>query len=319
MTAVSICIPAYRQVEFLELALDSVVEQRFTDYEVVITDDSPDGEVEDLVRTYDFGGRLRYFRNSHPLGSPMNWDEAIRQSRAPLIKILHHDDRFAHPDALGRFVALMDANPDCLLGFSASQVEDVVNDRTWIHRADATQLDDLRRRPERLLLGNVIGAPSATIHRRALSLEFDPRMKWYVDVDFYMRALRQRPRIAFTEEPLIITPTGVAHQVTEQFRDNALLRMREGLLMFEKAFDQLHDDPDVAVFWWRTLRGLRMRALKHLERQAEVPSPLKPYFRHLFAHPPRGEHKTLADYVPSALRDAWRPVRQALSPRRVRP
>lgn len=49
---VSICIPAYKQPEFLKRCLDSVFEQSYTDYEVIITDDSPDNEIEKLVNTY---------------------------------------------------------------------------------------------------------------------------------------------------------------------------------------------------------------------------------------------------------------------------
>ena len=318
MSAVSICIPTYRQVDFLQQALDSLVIQRFTDYEVVVTDDSPDGDVEELIRSYDFGGRLRYFRNFRPLGSPRNWDEAVRLSSAPLIKILHHDDQFAHADALGRFVALMEQNPDCAFGFSATQVEDVMTGASWVHSADAAQIADMKRRPERLLLGNVIGAPSATIYRRSLGLDFDPRMRWLVDVDFYMRALRLNPRVAVTEEPLIITPTGARHQVTEAVRDDGALQVREALLMFEKAFDQLSGDPDVALFWWRTLKRYRVRNVKQLARYGEIQPALNAYFRSLFAHPPRDGRRRLADFVPAALRNLWRPVRQGASARKIR-
>ncbi len=312
MTAVSVCIPAYRQVSYLEQALDSLVIQRFIDYEVVITDDSPDGEVEELIRSYDFGGRLRYFRNLHPLGSPRNWDEAIRLSHAPLVKILHHDDRFANGDALGRFVALMDENPDCLLGFCASQVEDVSTGESWVHAADAAQLADMKLRPERLLLGNVIGAPSATIHRRSAALHYDPRLKWLVDVDFYMRALRLNPRVAFLPEPLIVTTSGAAHQITETVRGDEALKMRETLLMFEKAFNQLHDDPDVALFWWRLLKRNKVRSAKQMERFAATPPAIAAYFRALYAHPPRDGRRRLGDLMPTVLRDAWRPIRQSL-------
>ena len=131
-------------------------------------------------------------------------------------------------------------------------------------------------------------------------------MKWYADVDFYLRALRQNPRIAFTEEPLVVTVAGSPHQVSEQLRDNGVVRMREALLLFEKAFAQLQADPEMAVFWWRILHDLRIRNLKamdkHLDRYTQVPPALRAYFRHLFAHPPRSEVEGLARFVPSLLR-----------------
>ncbi|TCT03965.1 glycosyltransferase family 2 protein [Aquabacter spiritensis] len=311
MLAVSICIPAYREIALLEKALDSVVMQRFTDYEVIVADDTPDAAVEDLIRSYDFGGRMHYFRNPHALGAPRNWNEAVASARAPLVKLLHQDDRFAHADALGRFVALMQAHPDCAFGFCASRVEDLPGGREWVHAADAAQLADLKRRPERLLLGNVVGGPSATIYRRALALDYDPRLRWLVDVDFYMRALRQNPRVAFAAEPLVVTSNG-PHQISATLRHDTALQAREALLMFEKALDQLADDPDVAVFWWRTLRANRIRSARQIGRLG-APSPaVAAYFKTLFAHPPRSERRRLADFVPDRLREVWRPIRHAL-------
>ncbi|MEP9376345.1 glycosyltransferase family 2 protein [Aquabacter sp. CN5-332] len=303
MPAVSVCIPAYRQVAALEQALDSLVVQRFTNYDVVITDDSPDSEVEALIRTYDFGGRLRYFRNPHPLGAPRNWDEAIRLSHAPLIKMLHPHDRFAHPDALGRFVALMDENPDCLLGFAASRVEDEAG-QTSLNAADPAQLADLKRRPERLLLGDVIGSASAAIRRRAPPLEYDPRLTRLVDVDLHLRALRLNPRLAYLEEPLTLISTEPPPSTPE----DRTLEVREALVIFQKVFDQLHDDPDAALYWWRMLKRHKVRSFKQLVRLGEPPPALAAYFRRLYACPPRDGERSLADALTAPFRLAWRPI-----------
>jgi len=51
---ISICIPAYKNVGFLERLLHSISIQSFADYEVVITDDSPDDSVKNLYRIIPF-------------------------------------------------------------------------------------------------------------------------------------------------------------------------------------------------------------------------------------------------------------------------
>jgi glycosyltransferase involved in cell wall biosynthesis len=69
---VSICIPAYKQTGPLQKTLESVQMQGFLDYEIVLTDDSPDDAVEKLARSFSFGNKLRYFRNPtlcNPAGS----------------------------------------------------------------------------------------------------------------------------------------------------------------------------------------------------------------------------------------------------------
>ena len=58
MPRLSICIPTYCQTEFLRATLLSVHAQDFSDYELIISDDSPGDSVAELVALFDFGGRL---------------------------------------------------------------------------------------------------------------------------------------------------------------------------------------------------------------------------------------------------------------------
>ena len=55
MVKVSICVPAYKNPVGVERLLESIKVQSFTDYEVVVTDDSPDG----LWRRLYVGQRFR--------------------------------------------------------------------------------------------------------------------------------------------------------------------------------------------------------------------------------------------------------------------
>ena len=66
---VSICIPTYQQIEYLKKTLDSIQIQDFTDYEVIITDDSRDNSVKYLVETYSSYLPIRYYLNEESLDS----------------------------------------------------------------------------------------------------------------------------------------------------------------------------------------------------------------------------------------------------------
>ena len=63
MVKVSICVPAYKNPVGVERLLGSIKVQSFTDYEVVVTDDSPDGSVEEVVRRAEVPG-IVYVRNA---------------------------------------------------------------------------------------------------------------------------------------------------------------------------------------------------------------------------------------------------------------
>lgn len=274
MPHLSICIPTYCQTEFLSATLRSVQAQDFSDYELIISDDTPGKSVADLVRSFDFGGRLRYYRNPAVLGSPGNWNEVVRHAKGDYIKLLHHDDQLNHPGALSAFVHLLDEHPQANFAFSATHVHNTVNGQQHVHRPTETQLARLSGMPEMLFFGNVIGAPSATIYRNGLGVEYDRNMKWLVDIDFYIRILQQNPQFAYTPEVLIVTPTNAVHQVTEICRNSALIELQEHLFLYQKIFAKLHAEPATRHTWFRLFEKYSIHSHSDIEHiGAKLPSP----------------------------------------------
>ena len=77
---VSICIPAYDQVDYLKKNIDSVLVQTYTKYEIIVTDDSPSDIVKDLIQQYQRPDIIKYYKNDTALGTPENWNEGIRRA-----------------------------------------------------------------------------------------------------------------------------------------------------------------------------------------------------------------------------------------------
>ena len=92
---ISICIPAYKRIEFLQRLFNSIAIQTYKDYEVIITDDSPDESVSTFIKNYGAIDNVLYFRNLITLGTPENWNESIRKASGTWIKLMHDDDWFA--------------------------------------------------------------------------------------------------------------------------------------------------------------------------------------------------------------------------------
>ena len=80
MPFISICIPAYQNKKFLERLLKSISIQTFKDFEVVVSDDSPTNELENICRSYSDTFKIHYYRNAIPLGTPGNWNFAISKA-----------------------------------------------------------------------------------------------------------------------------------------------------------------------------------------------------------------------------------------------
>lgn len=265
MPRLSICIPTYCQVDYLRETLFSIQAQNFNDYELIVSDDSPDDSVARLVESFNFGDRLYYHRNLSALGSPENWNEAVRQARGGYIKLLHHDDRLAHPSALKTFVRMLDEHPEASFAFSASLVENAISGKSRVHRPTKEQLARLSVSPEELFFGNVIGAPSATIYRNGLGVEYDQRMKWLVDVDFYIRVLQKNPCFVFSPEVLVVTTSGANHQITKESENNAEIEVLEYLLLYQKVGSKLQNYLGAQRVWFRLFEKYRIYSQKDLE------------------------------------------------------
>jgi len=201
---VSICIPAYDQVDYLKKNIDSVLSQTYTDYEIIITDDSPSDIVKDFIQQYQQPDIIKYYKNDTALGSPENWNECIRRASGEYIKILHHDDYFSNEVSLAKYVGLLDNNPGADFAFSATlAIEPGI--REWEHRISNTELEGLKKDPLLLYRNNIIGAPSTTIYRRKIELFFDKNLKWLVDIEFYLRVIELNRNIIYSRESLVVT------------------------------------------------------------------------------------------------------------------
>lgn len=232
MPKVSICIPAYNQAVHLKKSIDSVLSQTFTDYEIILTDDSPGNIVSDLVKKYNLPDAIIYFKNKTTLGSPENWNEAIKKSTGEYIKILHHDDCLFNKDSLGKFVAMLDTNPSADFAFAATLVTSIKH-AVEEHRSSPAQLNSLRKDATIIYKSNFVGAPSTTIFRRKATCFFDKNLKWLVDIDFYIRMLLQGQLFVCSEEILTVThmPEG---RITEACENNKEVEVFEYFYLFDK-------------------------------------------------------------------------------------
>jgi len=238
MAKVSICIPAYLQTTFLTKTLDSILVQDYKDFEVIITDDSPDDTVKKLVERYDFGGRLRYIKNQVRKGTPANWNEAISFATGDYIKIMHHDDWFTQSSSLQEFVDLLDRNPKADFAFSGYNV--IAGDFKYYGFIGSQRSKQFKNDPYLLLLGNYVGVPSVTIFKRNYIGTFDESLKWLVDVDFYVQCFENNPDFVAKDKALINMCNSEDHQVTKECKNNMEIEIREYIYLYQKYNERIN-------------------------------------------------------------------------------
>ena len=231
---VSICIPAFNQPKFLLRTLRSIMIQTYEDFEVIITDDSPGDLVENAVGELLPNPKLIYYKNRKTLGTPENWNRALKLARGEYIKFLHHDDWFTDQNGLDVFVNALEQNPGSDFAFSSCFACDINGKVKFTHSAMEQQITLLRQSPYNLYPHNFIGAPSVTFFRRKEGKYFDPLLKWVVDIDLYINLLSGNKDFVFLPEPLVSINSGSDSQVTSECTNNRDIEVFEWLYLFFK-------------------------------------------------------------------------------------
>jgi len=228
----SICIPTFKQPELLRTLLKSIDYQTFRNFEVIISDDSNDNSVE-IVSNEDWTFKLRYFKNSESLGSPENWNNAVEKATGEWIKIMHHDDYFANEESLKVMYNSISNNNKFDFFFCSTIIYYTKTKETSIYIPNEKYINSLNELPINLFQANVIGAPSATIFRRGLSIKFDKSLIWLVDIEFYIQVILKH-KIFRIQDKLIVTCAELETQLTSSLKDNRKIEIFEFFYCYEK-------------------------------------------------------------------------------------
>jgi hypothetical protein len=109
---VSICLPNLNTLPFLRERVETILDQTYTNWELVVSDNySEDGAwalFEELARTDNRVSIAQAPRE----GMYTNWNGCIQRARGELVYIATSDDTMPH-DCLEKLVAALDAHPDC--------------------------------------------------------------------------------------------------------------------------------------------------------------------------------------------------------------
>jgi glycosyltransferase involved in cell wall biosynthesis len=122
---VSVIIPNYNHARFLNRRIESVLNQTFTDFELILLDDcSTDDSVRIMECYRDQDSRVSLYLNEKNSGSTFaQWNKGVKLARTAYVWIAESDD-YCEPTLLERLVGLMDENPEVGIAFAQSAVVD---------------------------------------------------------------------------------------------------------------------------------------------------------------------------------------------------
>jgi glycosyltransferase involved in cell wall biosynthesis len=114
---VSVVIPAYNQANYLGEAIQSVLDQTYDRFEIVVVDDDSPDQTREVVTVFD-DPRIRYIKHEKNRGLPATRNTGIRATSGEIIALLDADD-FFHPEKLQAHVAFLDALPEIGVTYNA--------------------------------------------------------------------------------------------------------------------------------------------------------------------------------------------------------
>jgi glycosyltransferase involved in cell wall biosynthesis len=120
MPTVSIIVPNYNHARFLRKRMDSILEQSFQDFELILLDDCSTDESRTILEQYTSDPRVRIEFNSVNSGSPFKqWNKGVRLARGKYVWIAESDD-YADPRLLERLVAVLEADSTVAFAYCRS-------------------------------------------------------------------------------------------------------------------------------------------------------------------------------------------------------
>lgn len=118
---VTVLMPAYNAAEYIREAIDSVLRQTFTDFELLIINDGSEDETEAIIRSYT-DPRIRLFsQENQGVAGALNY--GLQHARGKYIARFDADD-ICYPERLQIQYAYMEAHPGCVLLGGASDYID---------------------------------------------------------------------------------------------------------------------------------------------------------------------------------------------------
>ncbi len=128
----TIVIPCYNQVGYLQGLLESLKEQTFKDFSLVIIDDKSDDDYPGLLRDFKEFFSIFYIRNKENLGAIRNMFYAIKYPVETEYIVCLHEDDFLRNDYLESAVAVLEKNKN--LAFVGSTNVTFFDDKDYLNK-----------------------------------------------------------------------------------------------------------------------------------------------------------------------------------------
>ncbi len=225
MPAVSVIIPTYNRADFILASVNSVLQQTFRDFELIVVDDGSSDNTAAVLQP--LLGQLRYVKRQERRGPSAARNVGIKLATADWLSFLDSDDLWL-PQKLAQQMEFLRANPEAKICYT---------EEIWYRQGRRVNPGKVHRKYsgwiyQRLLPLCIISPSSVVIHRSVFVQigGFDETMPAGEDYDLWLRIGARYP-IYLISVPLIVKRNGHPGQQSQEvwgidrFRIVALQKM----------------------------------------------------------------------------------------------
>ena len=186
MPKVSIVLSTYNRAGLISNAIESVLKQNFSDWELIVVDDASTDNTEEIIKQWQIRyPKVIYSKAPENIGIARNSNRGLRMAKGEYIAIIDDDDVWIDRDKLKKQVEFLDKNPDYVATGGGVVVVDKEGKEMFRYLKPET--DEKIR--EKMLFDNTM-ANSTTVFRRSIAEKvglYDENFRYSADRDFFLK------------------------------------------------------------------------------------------------------------------------------------
>ena len=183
---VTVLIATYNRSLFIGRAIESVVNQTFKDWELIVADDGSTDSTESVLKIWQAkDARIKYLKAPHFGRIAKISNFGLKSAKGEYVAILDDDDWWADPNKLKKQIEFLDKNPDyvgCGGGF-------IVTDKNGTEKLRTLKPEKDENIKKKALIANPVVNATAVFRRSAAEKIgfYDETMLQFADWDFWLK------------------------------------------------------------------------------------------------------------------------------------
>ncbi len=332
---ISVCIPTFNRAEYLRDAMESALQQTYSNFELLVVDDASNDSTPEVVASFK-DPRIRYFRNAENIGMVRNWNRCLEVAAGEYVTILCDDD-LMHPENLSEKMKAFESEGVDLVFCAMNIVDEQGRQvRVYKHYPKSRYLSGPAKIVEWLGNGNGIGCPSLVMVRASVLQKagrFNETLLLHVDQEMWLRILLMGN--AYFLENVLVSVRMHQKSVSSSLEQAGRIRserIKFLLLCYQnpQIMDLLEPYPDVRQFnaWllgWFNYQSQNIKEARRWLQQAVRVRPLSVYslkaifvlFISIFGRNIAGKVLRLYDFILNPVANRLRRISRRLRAKRT--